>query len=256
MGDGNDTSSSDTAMAQERSTGVVRWFSDQKGFGFITPNEGGEDLFVHQSSIKSDGFRSLGEGETVEFQIVLGEDGRTKAVDVTGPDGSSVQGSKRDNYGGGGGGGGRGGRSGGGYGSGWRTGDRGGNGGGGAACYNCGGTGHLARDCVRRNNGGGGGGSGGGGGGGGGGCYTCGQPGHLARDCSRPSGGGGGGGGCYNCGDYGHLARDCTLESGSAGRFGGGGGGGGGRFGGGGGGCYNCGQEGHFARECPNPNPS
>ncbi|CBI17369.3 unnamed protein product, partial [Vitis vinifera] len=92
-------------MAQERSTGVVRWFSDQKGFGFITPNEGGEDLFVHQSSIKSDGFRSLGEGETVEFQIVLGEDGRTKAVDVTGPDGSSVQGSKRDNYGGGGGGG-------------------------------------------------------------------------------------------------------------------------------------------------------
>ncbi|RVX16663.1 Glycine-rich protein 2 [Vitis vinifera] len=111
-------------MAQKRSTGVVRWFSDQKGFGFITPNEGGEDLFVHQSSIKSDGFRSLGEGETVEFQIVLGEDGRTKAVDVTGPDGSSVQGSKRDSYGGGGGGGGRGGRSGGGYGSGWRTGDR------------------------------------------------------------------------------------------------------------------------------------
>ncbi|KAF8410433.1 hypothetical protein HHK36_002962 [Tetracentron sinense] len=75
-------------MAQgSRSTGVVKWFNGQKGFGFITPDDGGEDLFVHQSSIKSEGYRSLAEGEAVEFQIECGDDGRTKAVDVTGPDG-------------------------------------------------------------------------------------------------------------------------------------------------------------------------
>ena len=78
-------------------------------FRFIPPNEGGEDLFVHQSSIKSDGFRSLGEVETVEFQIALGEDGRTKVVEVTRPNESFVHKSKKDDYGGGGGG--RGGRS-------------------------------------------------------------------------------------------------------------------------------------------------
>lgn len=102
-------------MEQEgRSSGVVKWFNDQKGFGFITPNDGGEDLFVHQSSIRSEGFRSLGEGENVEFQVECGDDGRTKAVDVTGPDGAAVQGTRRDSYGGGGGGGGRGSRGGGG----------------------------------------------------------------------------------------------------------------------------------------------
>ena len=82
----------DTTMSQDRSTGVVWWFSDQKGFEFITPNKGSEDLFFHQSSIKSHGFRSLGEGEKVEFQIGLGEDGRTKVMEVIGPDGSFVQG--------------------------------------------------------------------------------------------------------------------------------------------------------------------
>ncbi|KAK1273738.1 Glycine-rich protein 2 [Acorus gramineus] len=73
----------------DRNKGTVKWFSGQKGFGFITPDDGGEDLFVHQSSIKSDGYRSLAEGEAVEFVIETGGDGRTKAVDVTGPDGSS-----------------------------------------------------------------------------------------------------------------------------------------------------------------------
>ncbi|KAF2296750.1 hypothetical protein GH714_001638 [Hevea brasiliensis] len=68
----------------KRSTGSVSWFSAQKGFGFIAPDDGGEDLFVHQTSIQSDGFRTLSEGQPVEFAIDFGEDGRTKAVDVVG----------------------------------------------------------------------------------------------------------------------------------------------------------------------------
>nr|AMK48001.1 putative glycine-rich protein 2 [Lupinus angustifolius] len=79
-------------MGSERLTGKVKWFNDTKGFGFITPDDGGEELFVHQSQIKSDGFRSLAEGESVEFQIEADSDGRSKAVDVTGPDGANVQG--------------------------------------------------------------------------------------------------------------------------------------------------------------------
>ncbi|KAJ6708002.1 COLD SHOCK DOMAIN PROTEIN 2 [Salix viminalis] len=93
----------------ERLTGKVKWFSDQKGFGFISPDDGSDDLFVHQSSIKSEGYRSLGDGEEVEFVIENSDDGRTKAVDVTGPGGNPVQGIRS----GGGYGGGSGGRGGG-----------------------------------------------------------------------------------------------------------------------------------------------
>lgn len=82
----------------QRLTGHCRWFNPSKGFGFITPDEGGEDLFVHQSSIQAEGFRSLREGEAVEFELEEGEDGRTKAIKVTGPGGQAPQGAVRRPY--------------------------------------------------------------------------------------------------------------------------------------------------------------
>jgi CspA family cold shock protein len=60
----------------------VKWFNDQKGYGFITPDEGGEDLFVHHSEIKAAGYASLQEGQKVEFEIGQGKKGpcATKVV--------------------------------------------------------------------------------------------------------------------------------------------------------------------------------
>ena len=63
-------------------TGTVKWFNDDKGFGFITPDEGGKDLFVHHSAILSDGFRSLAEGARVQFETEAGDKG-PKAVSVS-----------------------------------------------------------------------------------------------------------------------------------------------------------------------------
>ena len=63
-------------------TGIVKWFNDDKGFGFITPDEGGKDLFVHHSAIMSDGFRSLAEGARVSFETEDGAKG-PKAVSVS-----------------------------------------------------------------------------------------------------------------------------------------------------------------------------
>ena len=58
-----------------RTRGTVKWLNDQKGFGFITPEDGGKDLFVHHSAIQSQGFRTLAEGALVEFDVVQGQKG-------------------------------------------------------------------------------------------------------------------------------------------------------------------------------------
>lgn len=73
-------------------SGRVKWFNWNKGFGFITVDGSDEEVFVHQSNIDSDGFRSLYENESVEFDLVVGEDGKKKAFHVTGPDGQPPRG--------------------------------------------------------------------------------------------------------------------------------------------------------------------
>lgn len=97
-----------------KQTGVVKFFNVTKGFGFITPDTGGQDIFVHQTNIHAEGFRSLDEGEKVEFTTEDGEKG-LKAVNVTGPGGAYVKGAPRQQQGFSGG---RGGRRGGGFNSG------------------------------------------------------------------------------------------------------------------------------------------
>jgi CspA family cold shock protein len=63
-------------------TGTVKWFSDPKGFGFITPDEGGKDLFIHHSNIAGDGYKSLAEGDKVVFEQREGTKG-VEAYDVS-----------------------------------------------------------------------------------------------------------------------------------------------------------------------------
>ncbi len=58
-----------------RNTGRVKWFNDAKGFGFITPEDGQKDCFVHHSAIQGSGFKSLAEGDRVEYDIVDGNKG-------------------------------------------------------------------------------------------------------------------------------------------------------------------------------------
>jgi CspA family cold shock protein len=60
----------------ERITGTVKWFNAEKGFGFITPDDGTQDVFVHFSAIQSQGYKSLDEGAKVEFEVVDGPKGK------------------------------------------------------------------------------------------------------------------------------------------------------------------------------------
>lgn len=60
----------------EEQTGTVKWFNDAKGFGFITPEDGGEDLFVHFSAVQGNGFKSLKEGQKVRYKSIQGPKGR------------------------------------------------------------------------------------------------------------------------------------------------------------------------------------
>ena len=62
-------------------TGIVKWFNDDKGYGFITPDDGGKDLFVHHSGVAGEGFKSLAEGAKVAFEPSEGQKG-PQATDV------------------------------------------------------------------------------------------------------------------------------------------------------------------------------
>jgi len=66
--------------------GIVKWFNHTKGFGFITPTEGGADVFVHYSAIEGEGMRTLNEGDKVSFEVAQGEKGpRAADVKLLGP---------------------------------------------------------------------------------------------------------------------------------------------------------------------------
>jgi cold shock CspA family protein len=89
-------------MQEADGKGICKWFNVEKGYGFIAMDDDSADIFVHQSDIYAPGFRSLAEGEPVEFKITSDEKtGKRKATEVTGPDGAYVQGAPkppRDSY--------------------------------------------------------------------------------------------------------------------------------------------------------------
>jgi cold shock protein len=70
-------------------TGTVKWFNDAKGFGFIKPDDGSDDVFAHFSAIQMDGFRSLKEGQRVVFEVIAGPKGK-QASNIQSPPGSQA----------------------------------------------------------------------------------------------------------------------------------------------------------------------
>eukprot|EP00735_Rhodelphis_limneticus_P008802 TRINITY_DN2284_c0_g1::TRINITY_DN2284_c0_g1_i1::g.6734::m.6734 TRINITY_DN2284_c0_g1::TRINITY_DN2284_c0_g1_i1::g.6734 ORF type:complete len:215 (-),score=52.00,sp/Q94C69/CSP3_ARATH/31.42/5e-28,sp/Q94C69/CSP3_ARATH/41.10/3e-06,CSD/PF00313.17/5.4e-24,zf-CCHC/PF00098.18/1.2e-07,zf-CCHC/PF00098.18/1.2e-07,zf-CCHC/PF00098.18/0.00084,zf-CCHC_4/PF14392.1/1.1,zf-CCHC_4/PF14392.1/0.4,zf-CCHC_4/PF14392.1/0.39,zf-CCHC_2/PF13696.1/0.32,zf-CCHC_2/PF13696.1/0.43,zf-CCHC_2/PF13696.1/4.9,OB_RNB/PF08206.6/0.03,zf len=198
-----------------KQVGSVKWFSSRRGYGYINPDDGSEAVFVHQTAIQKEGFRSLREGEKVEYELSQDESGRSKAVNVSGPNGVDVEGAPRFPRTSRGRGRGRGGRTGRGgrapagerpegaiegeEGEAGRGRGRGGRGRGrrfvSGLCYNCQQRGHLARDCTaeKRDPR----------------CYNCGKTGHLGKDCTEARSGEKR---CYDCGEVSHLARDCPAR--------------------------------------------
>ncbi len=63
-------------------TGTVKWFNDSKGYGFITPDAGGDDLFAHFSAINMSGFKTLKEGQKVSFEVTTGNNGKKQASNI------------------------------------------------------------------------------------------------------------------------------------------------------------------------------
>ncbi len=68
-----------TQRREKLSTGTVKWFNASKGFGFIVPDDGSAEVFVHHSNIEVEGYRSLNEGQKVQYELVKGKDGKTSA---------------------------------------------------------------------------------------------------------------------------------------------------------------------------------
>jgi cold shock CspA family protein len=73
------TASRKAIQVEDMATGTVKWFNDAKGFGFITPDDGGKDLFAHHSSIQGSGFKSLKDGQKVSFDVTQGQKGPAAA---------------------------------------------------------------------------------------------------------------------------------------------------------------------------------
>ncbi len=78
----SDPTNAPDSRGKATATGIVKWFNDAKGFGFVTPDDGSDDLFAHFSSIQMNGFKTLKEGQRVNFEITQGPKGN-QAINIT-----------------------------------------------------------------------------------------------------------------------------------------------------------------------------